>query len=144
MKCAWCTDRRARRMAFLAGNATAFATLFLVVVMPICDFFADRDAHIAEQRLALARFEAVLAHDANVQSAQRQLGTEMQGGEFLPGANEGAINADLQTRLKGFAEGAGARLRSMQGLPPKSSNSKSRLGRGSIRSSGSGAVPAGS
>jgi len=122
MKCSWCTDKRARRLAFLAGNATAFAALLLVFLMPIRDFFVDRDAHIAEQRLLLARLEAIVAQNANVQSTQRQLGTEMQGGEFLPGVNEGAINADLQTRLKGFTEGAGARLRSMQGLPPKSSD----------------------
>jgi general secretion pathway protein M len=32
----------------------------------------------------------------------------------------GVINADLQTRLKGLAEGAGARLRSAQTLPTKS------------------------
>lgn len=42
-------------------------------------------------------------------------------GEYLAGANEGVINADLQTRLKGMVEPVGARLRSVRTLPPQTS-----------------------
>jgi general secretion pathway protein M len=50
-----------------------------------------------------------------------RIGSDSAGdlGEFLAGANEGVANAALQARLKTMTEAAGARVRSVQGLPAK-------------------------
>jgi general secretion pathway protein M len=96
--------------------------IFGFVVIPICDFFADRNSRIAEQRVLLARLEAIAAQDANVQSMARRPDAQLQRGEFLIGPNEGVINADLQTRLKALTQAGGARLRSAQSLPAKAND----------------------
>jgi hypothetical protein len=95
--------------------------VFSLVALPIFDLFADRDSKIAERRMILARLEAVAGQDANVRSMALRPDAQLQAGEFLTGPSEGVINADLQTRLKGFAEAAGARLRSGQSMPVKAS-----------------------
>jgi hypothetical protein len=110
-----------RRLAFLALNAGAVVLVCSGVAMPVADFFSAREAHLAEQRNLLARLHAIAANEPHVREAAKQTEAQFKRGELLSGANEGAINADLQTRLKAMAERAGARLRSVQGLPPKES-----------------------
>jgi general secretion pathway protein M len=119
MNLGWWNDKRMRRVMFVAAHLTAFMILVGFVVLPIHDYFADRDNRIAEQRVLLARLEAVAAQDANVKSMAHQAEAQVQQGEFLVGSSEGLVNANLQTRLKGFSESAGAKVRSAQSLPPK-------------------------
>jgi Type II secretion system (T2SS), protein M subtype b len=112
-------DRRLRRAVFVVAHLAALAAIFGFVILPIREFFADRDAHIAEQRLQLARLEGIASQGANVRTMALQVDADMQKGEFLVGSTDGLISAELQTRLKGFAESAGAHVRSAQTLPPK-------------------------
>lgn len=118
MKLDW-KDRRLRRAVFVAAHLAALAMIFGFVILPIRDLFADRDARIAEQRLQLARLEAIASQEENVRAMARQVDAEVQKGEFLVGSSDGLIGAELQTRLKGFAEPAGAHVRSVQSLPAK-------------------------
>jgi general secretion pathway protein M len=106
-----------RRAVFAGVNAAAAALVVGALVLPACDFFAARDARIAEQRALLARLQGVVAQEARIQAMAGETDAQAQAGEFLRGANEGVVSADLQTRLKTVAEGAGARLRSVQALP---------------------------
>jgi general secretion pathway protein M len=116
----WLTAKKStKRLIFFAAHIAALGALVTVVALPINAFFADRDDSIAEQLLVLGRMETIAAQDLAVQSAQHELEAQLRKGELLASANEGAINADLQKRLKGFTEAAGARLRSVQGLPPR-------------------------
>jgi general secretion pathway protein M len=108
-----------RRWAFVAGNFAVALMIAAFVVMPVEAFFAERDAQIAGQRTLLARFAAIAAQQPRVQAAAQEADAQVEHGEFLVGTNEGVIVADLQTRLKATAEAAGARLRSVQSLPPK-------------------------
>jgi len=108
-----------RRAAFVAGNCAAALVIAAFVVMPVQAFFAERRAHIADQRALLARFAAIAAQQPRVQAAAQEADAQVEHGEFLIGTNEGVIVADLQTRLKTMAEAAGARLRSVQSLPAK-------------------------
>ena len=62
------TNKRIHRGAFVGGHIVVFAIFLVFIVVPICDFFADRGSRIAEQRVLLARLEAIAAQDANVQS----------------------------------------------------------------------------
>jgi general secretion pathway protein M len=108
-----------RRLAFIGGNATAALAFAGFLVMPVQAFFAERDAQIVSQRALLARFAAVAGLQTRVEAAAREADAQVETGEFLAGSNEGVIVADLQTHLKTIAEAGGARLRSVQSLPPK-------------------------
>jgi general secretion pathway protein M len=116
---AWRERPWLRRAAFVGGNVAAVLAVVGFLVMPVQAFFAECDAKIVNQRTLLARFAAVAAQQTRVEAAAREADAQVETGEFLVGTNEGVIVADLQTRLKGMAEAAGARLRSVQSLPPK-------------------------
>lgn len=116
---AWRDRPWVRRAAFVAGNFAAALALAAFLAMPVHEFFAERDAQIASQRTLLARLAAIAAQQTRVEAAAREADAQVEHGEFLVGTNEGVIVADLQTRLKTMAEAAGARLRSVQSLPPK-------------------------
>jgi hypothetical protein len=112
----WREIRWLRSLMFASGNLAAASALALLVVMPILGSFADRDEQIAAQRTTVARLQAIAAQESAVQTAS-QAHSAVEAGDFLPGKNEGVINADLQTRLKGAIEQAGARQRSVRVLP---------------------------
>jgi general secretion pathway protein M len=116
---AWRDRPWVRRAAFVAGNFAAALALAAFLAVPVHEFFAERDAQIASQRTLLARLGAIAAQQTRVEAAAREADAQVEHGEFLVGTNEGVIVADLQTRLKATAEAAGARLRSVQSLPPK-------------------------
>jgi general secretion pathway protein M len=116
---AWRERPWLRRAAFGAGNLAAALAVAGFLVMPVQAFFAERDANIANQRTLLARFASIAAQQTRVEAVAREADAQVEHGEFLAGSNEGVIVADLQTRLKSIAEAAGARLRSVQSLPPK-------------------------
>jgi general secretion pathway protein M len=61
--------------------------------------------------------EGIDAHEAAVQDLVRKAAAQFDRGEFLAGANDGAVGADLQTRLKAIAEAGGTRLQSVQSMP---------------------------
>jgi general secretion pathway protein M len=108
-----------RPCAFVAGNCAAAFAIVAFLVLPVQAFLADRGTQIANQRALLARLAAIAAQQTRVQAAAQEADAQVEHGEFLVGTNEGVVVADLQTRLKATAEAAGARLRSVQSLPPK-------------------------
>lgn len=115
----WHDIHNRRRTLFVLGNLVACAVVVIGLVVPIRTFFVDRDDRIVGQLKVLARLSAIAAEAANVQSIVSDASAQMQGAEFLTGANESIISADLQTRLKALTEAAGARLRAVQALPIK-------------------------
>src|SRR6185437_10163170 len=88
-------------------------------VVPMIAAFASRDSRIEKQTKLLERLSAIAAQTDRIQSAASVTKTLMQGGEFLTGANENVISADLQTRVRAMTEQAGARSRAVQALPGK-------------------------
>jgi hypothetical protein len=112
----WQENKVLRRLVFVAANIAACALIVGLLVYPVRDLLSARDGQIAEQRETLARMHAIAAQEAAVQAIAKQ---PVAQGEFLAGKNEGVINADLQTRLKGMVEAAGARLRSIRALQPQ-------------------------
>jgi hypothetical protein len=106
-----------RRLLFVLGNVVTGLAIVLACVVPVSDLFADRDREVLQQRVTLARLQAVASREASVRSQAKQ--TALGEGEFLAGKTDGAIGADLQTRLKVMVEAAGARLRSVRPLQPK-------------------------
>jgi general secretion pathway protein M len=106
----------ARRVTFVAVHIATMMALYWLFI-PLWDIFADRDAKLAEQRALLVRLEGVAAREGDVQDVVRNATAEIERAEFLAGANDGVVGADLQTRLKAIAEAGGARLQSVQSLP---------------------------
>jgi hypothetical protein len=107
------------RVFFLSANLAACLMIWVCIVMPTSAFFTERNARIAEQRALLVRLTSVAIQEGAVQSIGHQVGA--QRGDFLVGSSDGVVNANLQTQLKRMAEGAGARVRSLQGLPAMTS-----------------------
>jgi hypothetical protein len=64
-------------------------------ILPIRELFADRERESRQLRTSLSRLQAVTARE--VPAAKEMSVGE---GEFLTGKTDGAISADLQTRLK--------------------------------------------
>jgi general secretion pathway protein M len=106
-----------RRAIFLGLNAAIAIALANLLIVPLCAFFADRDARIGEQQALLARLQAVAAQRERVQAIAQETEAQAGSGEFLTGANDGVLSADLQARLKGLVESTGAHVRSVQSLP---------------------------
>ncbi len=124
----WRNNTWLRRAVFLGGNLTAGLALVGLFVLPVHDFFADREAQIAERRALLSRLEGIGAQQTSVQALVRRAEAAPQQSEFLAGANEGVANADLQTRLKAIAQAAGARLRSVRALPARTNQQVKFIG----------------
>jgi hypothetical protein len=115
----WHDDVRLRAAAFIFLNIAAGLASYALLVGPIYDLFVSRETYIVDQYALLARLTSIAAQEPKVQAIVRETSVQLKGGEFLVGPDEGVINADLQTRLKGMAGSTGARLRSIQALPPK-------------------------
>jgi general secretion pathway protein M len=114
----WRSNVWFHRVVFIAANLAA-AVVVVGLAIVIWEFFVDRDREIVEQRALLDRLKAMVAQESRIRATARDVEAKLQGGEFLHGANDGVVNADLQTRIKGIAEAAGARVRSVQTLPAK-------------------------
>ena len=117
----WC-----RRSLFLGGHLFVAFVIIVTIILPVRQAFDERDADILERREILARWRAVAAQGPEVQALATKITADH--GEFLPGKNEGVVQADLQTRLKGMVEPAGARLRSIRGLQSKTEASARYVG----------------
>jgi general secretion pathway protein M len=111
--------RLRRRILFILANLAILVSVIGGLIMPIQSVFSDRDAQIADQQRLLARLNAIVAQASHVESFVSDTNAQLQSGEFLTGANENVIGADLQTRLKSMTEWAGARSRSIQTLPAR-------------------------
>jgi general secretion pathway protein M len=116
MQLRWLDDTWVRRGLFVVVNSAAALVVAVLVIGPVRDLLERRDAQIAEQRSMLARFMAVAAQEATVETAAKQAPADK--GAYLTGSNDGVVNADLQTRLKALVEAAGAHLRTVSALPP--------------------------
>jgi hypothetical protein len=124
----WLDIAGVRKALFLALNGLAGVALYALLVAPIQDFLASRESYISDQQALVARFASIAAEEAKVQASLGEIGTQLKRGEFLAGANDGVVSADLQTRLKGMAESTGSRLRTIQTLPAETRDQIKYLG----------------
>ncbi len=108
-----------RRAAFAGFNLLALLLAYLIFVEPFRRMIADGATAIAERRQTLARYEAVAAHEAQIQAYAQQVSDINGRGELFDGDSDGVISANLQARLKTLAEQAQVTVRSIQMLPEK-------------------------
>ncbi|MGJ4946775.1 type II secretion system protein GspM [Bradyrhizobium sp. HKCCYLS20291] len=106
-----------RRVLFVLANLAVLGLIVWSVVWPVATTFADRDARIQDQRRLLARLNAIAGQVAGLETLASETESELKSGEFLAGANENVIAADLQTKLKAILANVGAQTRAVQTLP---------------------------
>ncbi|WP_363352179.1 type II secretion system protein GspM [Methylocystis echinoides] len=108
-----------RRAVFAGVNLLALALFYLLCIEPARRLIATGAEAVAERRQTLARYEAVVAHEEQIQAYARQVSDINGRGELLDGDGDGVIDANLQARLKTLAEASQVTVRSIQVLPPK-------------------------
>ncbi len=109
-----------QRAMFVGVNLLALGLIYLIFIEPARRMVADGAEAIAQRHQTLARYEAVVAHEAQIQDYARQVAETNGRGELFDGDSEGVIGANLQARLKSISEGAQVTVRSIQMLPEKS------------------------
>lgn len=108
-----------RRAIFVSVNLFALVIFYLVFIEPVRRIVAEGVDAVAERRQTLARYEAVVSHEEQIQDYARQVADINAGGELIEGDSEGVINANLQARLKSIAEASRVIVKSIQMLPEK-------------------------
>lgn len=108
-------SRNSGRALFMGFNALVVLAAFGLVAA-LADHVEGLDDEIAQKQQVLGRLEAILAREGDVRASSERIKTQLTEGDFLKGANEGVIAAELQIRLKNVAERNGARVLTMQGL----------------------------
>lgn len=107
--------RNGGRTLFIGFNALALLAV-IGLLTALADHVQSQDDEIAQKQQILGRLEAILAREDEVRTANERIKTQLTEGDFLKGANEGVIAAELQIRLKNVADRNGARVLTMQGL----------------------------
>ncbi|CCJ06974.1 type II secretion system protein GspM [Methylocystis sp. SC2] len=112
-------SRAGRHAAFAGVNLLALLVVYLVLIEPARRIIATGADAIAEREQTLARYQAVVAHEDQIQAYAQQVLDINGRGELFDGDSDGVINANLQARLKTIAEAARVTVRSIQMLPQK-------------------------
>lgn len=112
-------SKLARRALFVAVNLAAAALVYALLAAPVVRLLDEGAEAIAERRATLARYEAIGAQEDAVREYVKKVKDGNARGELIEGASEGIVDANLQARLKSWAEGAGVGVRSIQALPIK-------------------------
>lgn len=110
---------RASRALFLGINLLLLLAAYFVFVEPFRRIISEGAQAIEERRQILARYEAVVVHEGQIQDYSRQVSDINANGELFDGDSDGVINANLQARLKTIAEMTQVTIRSIQMLPNK-------------------------
>lgn len=112
-------SRLGRRSVFAGVNLLALLLFYFVFIEPARHMIAIGADAIAERRQTLARYEAVVAHEDQIQAYAQQVSDINGRGELFDGDSDGVISANLQARLKAISEAAQVTVRSIQMLPQK-------------------------
>ncbi|MBM3579046.1 MAG: general secretion pathway protein GspM [Alphaproteobacteria bacterium] len=108
-----------RRGIFVGANLLALVIFYFLFIEPVRRIIAEGAEAVAERRQTLARYEAVVSHEEQIQDYARQVANINASGELIEGDSEGVINANLQARLKSIAEASRVTVKSIQMLPEK-------------------------
>jgi general secretion pathway protein M len=110
------TGRRGQAFAAAALFALVFL-LWLSLVSPLAGWYAERGEEIDRQQ-ALLEHQSALAARLPALEKQRAASEEDSAAD-TQGATDARAGADLQQRIEGMAEAAGAHLASVEFLPPE-------------------------
>jgi general secretion pathway protein M len=118
-------SRSVRGTAFIAANLAVLLALGVLVVAPIHGSLQEGEAEIERQTETLARVKTIAQHKPSLPAPDQVASTAEM---FQTGPHEGVAAANLQARLKTMSEAAGAKVRSVQGIPARSEGTLRYIG----------------
>jgi hypothetical protein len=120
----WLQTPLVRRTLFLSATLLPVLIVLFGAVLPIGDSLQQGEEEIVRQSEMLARLKGIAAY----KPADLPVTATNPANEYLPGPNEGVAIANLQARLKSFAQVNGTLLRSIQGLPARTEGANRWIG----------------
>jgi general secretion pathway protein M len=108
-----------RSTAFVSAHLALTVLAYGVIFEPAAAFLAAQREEMQVQYDLSARYGSIIARKAEVEGLALKMQTEISTEDFLSGASEGVVSANLQARLKSISDAAGASLRSVQALPSR-------------------------
>jgi general secretion pathway protein M len=119
-------DGRSGQALALAMTLAALAVVWIGVIAPGLDWYAQRDEQQHRQHALAQRMAALVATLPALRSEAEQAakGTQVTA-TLLQGASDAVAAATLQQAIDGMAAAAGVRLTSEEILPPQSGPSQS-------------------
>jgi hypothetical protein len=121
----WMQTGFVRRALFISATLLPLALILFGIVLPIRDGVHEGEAELLRQSEILSRLKGIAAYEPTEPPA---FALENSVNEYLPGPNEGVAIANLQARLKIFAQTNGTMLRSIQGLPARTEGATRWIG----------------
>jgi hypothetical protein len=121
----WMQTGFVRRALFISATLLPLALILFGIVLPIRDGVHEGEAELLRQSEILSRLKGIAAYEPTEPPA---FALENSVNEYLPGPNEGVAIANLQARLKSFAQTTGMMLRSIQGLPARTEGATRLIG----------------
>jgi hypothetical protein len=121
-------DLLMRHGLFVGVNLCLLAAIYLLAIRPVVSLLSEQAGRLEQARATLSHYRAIAARDGAVRSKAARAGDAASSAAFLQGSSDGAINADLQARLKAVADRAGARVVSVRTLEPGTDRDTRYLG----------------
>jgi len=122
------TDRKGRFLA-LGLLAIALAGVYLLVVSPLLDLYAQRTTAIENRLMLLPRLHAAADELPDLRARVEQLRAGAGTRNLtLEGASDAIAAAALQSRIEGLAASVGATIGSTESLPPEARSNYRRIG----------------
>ncbi|MGB8992278.1 MAG: type II secretion system protein GspM [Desulfobaccales bacterium] len=110
-----------RRLVWLLSGGLALVLVYLAIVNPLLNLSEAWSQELANRRLVLAKYQALVASRARIVKANQVIKSALALTEkqFLGGTNAAVAASDLQEILKGLARDHGVQLTSTKILPTR-------------------------
>jgi general secretion pathway protein M len=107
----------------------ALGGVYLLVVAPVADLYAERQAGLEDRRMVLPRLLAAANElpSLRAQVAQRRAAASLRK-VTLQGASDAIASADLESRIDALAASVGATIGSTEALPAEARGGYRRIG----------------
>jgi general secretion pathway protein M len=122
------TGRNGRLWALILMLITA-ASVYLVVVLPLVNLYADRQSVLENRRMLLPRLRAATEELPGLRARAAELRAAAGARKVaLEGASDAIASANLQSRIEELAASVGATISSTESLPAEIRGSYRRIG----------------
>jgi general secretion pathway protein M len=122
------TGRNGRLWALIL-MLIALASVYLVVVVPLVNFYAGRQSVLENRRMLLPRLKAAAEELPGLRAQASELRAAAGARKVtLEGASDAIASANLQSRIEELAASVGATISSTEGLPTEVHGSYRRIG----------------
>jgi general secretion pathway protein M len=107
----------------------ALGSAYFLVVAPVADLYAERQASLEDRRMVLPRLLAAAAELPSLRARVAQLRAAANlRNVTLEGASDAIASADLENRIDALAASAGATIGSTEALPAEARGAYRRIG----------------